>query len=296
MNLPLVRTFAESGPNVHVAPGGVFDIGGFTITNSILYGWACALLIIALMIFVARRVTVNPKGGLVQFIEVGADFITNLVVGAFDDKKVGRKYVPFFVTLFFFILLSNWLGLLPIVGEGFERGDHPLLRPFTADLNGTLAIGAFTMLFVYAASIRESGGVIKYLRHFFIGNPLNPLYFVIGLLEMLTDLTRTFSLSLRLFLNVTIGEIVIGVFSYLGSVAAPLTALPFTLLEILVAAIQAYIFTILSTMYLAIAVNHASEHAHDESSEDLTEDGVPETIGVSSSTGPHVAGSAHGQA
>jgi len=283
----LLTRLADSGPVVHVAPLGVFQVGGFNITNSILYGWICALFIIVLLTWVARRVTLKPKGGLVQFIEVGVDFITNLVENAFEDKEVGRKYVPFFVTLFFFILFNNWLGLLPIVGEGFRSGGNPLLRPFTGDLNGTFAMGVVTMLVVYGASIRESGGVRKYLRHFFVGNPLNPLYFVIGLLEMFTDLTRVLSLSLRLFLNITIGEIVIAVFAYLGHIAAPLSALPFTLLELFIAALQAYIFTILATMYLAIAVNHASEHA---SHEDLTEDGVPETIGITTS------GAVHGQA
>lgn len=271
----LLSRFAETGPSVHVAPNVVTHIGGLNITNSILYGWISTLVIIVLMIAVARRVTVKPKGGFSQFIEAGAEFIVNLVESAFDDKARARKYVPFFVTLFFFILMSNWLGLLPIVGEGFHVGDMPLFRPFTADLDGTLAAGIFTMLFVYAASIRESGGFGKYMRHFFVGSPFNPLYFVIGLLEMLTDLTRVFSLSLRLFLNVTIGEIVIAVFSYLGHIAAPLSALPFTLVELFVGALQAYIFTVLSVMYLAIAVNHASEHE-----ESLTHDAVPDKIGL----------------
>jgi F-type H+-transporting ATPase subunit a len=275
----LIHFAAASGPSVHVAPNTVLQFGGFTITNSILYGWLSILAIIGLMIWVAHRVTVKPQGGFPQFIEAGAEFIVNLVEGAFDDKQRARKYVPFFVTIFFFILLNNWFGLLPIVGEGFHVGETPLFRPFTADLDGTLAAGIFTMLFVYAASIRESGGFGKYMRHFFVGSPLNPLYFVIGLLEMLTDLTRAFSLSLRLFLNVTIGEIVIAVFSYLGSFAAPLTALPFTLVELFVGALQAYIFTVLSLMYLAIAVNHASEHAAEHDT-DLTHDEVPDTLGL----------------
>lgn len=289
MSFGLLSLFAaeESGPTVHVSPAEVLNIGSWHITNSILYGWATALFLVVLFVWVARKVTVKPKGGFIQLIEVGVDFITNLVENAFDDKKVGRKYVPFFVTLFFFILFNNWLGLLPVVGEGFQSEGHPLFRPFTGDLNATLAIGLVTMLVVYGASIKESGGLRKYLRHFFVGNPLNPLYLVIGILEMFTDLTRVLSLSLRLFLNITIGEIVIAVFAYLGSFAAPVTALPFTLIEMFVAALQAYIFTILSTMYLAIAVNHAAEHAH---SDDLTEDGVPEKIGVQD------RGVAHGQA
>lgn len=276
----LLGRFADSGPIVHVAPAGVFQFGGITITNSIVYGWICALLITGLLVWTARRVTVKPKGGFIQIVEVGVDFITNLVENAFDNKAIGRKYVPYFVTLFFFILFNNWLGLLPFVGEGFKSGDSPLLRPFTGDLNATLGIGLVSMLVVYGASVYESGGLRKYLRHFFIGSPFNPLYLVIGLLEMFTDLTRVFSLSLRLFLNITIGEIVIGVFAYLGGTFAPLTALPFTLLEFLVAALQAYIFTILCTMYLAIAVNHAGQH----SEEHLTEDVVPETMELTSDT------------
>jgi len=258
----LIARFADSGPAIHVAPAGVFHLGGATtISNSVLYGWIAGLIIVAFLVTIARKITVRPKGGAMQFIEAGADFITNLVEGAFDDRKRGRKYVPFFVTLFFFILLNNWFGLIPGVGEAFHRGDNPLFRPFTADLNGTFAMGIVTMIYVYASSIRESGGLKRYFAHFFVGSPLNPLYFIIGLLEMLTDLTRVFSLSLRLFLNVTIGEIVIAVFSYLGHVVAPLTALPFTLVELFIGALQAYIFTVLSVMYLAIAVNHAGHHA-----------------------------------
>lgn len=275
----LLSRFAEDGPSIHVAPAGAFHLWGFTITNSILYGWICALIIIAVLVSVARKMTVKPKGNVIQLVEAGADFISNLVVGAFDDKKIGRKYVPFFVTVFFFILLNNWFGLIPGVGEAIHRGENPILRPFTADLNGTLAIGIITMIFVYGASIRESGGIVKYIKHFFIGSILNPLYLIIGLLEILTDLTRVFSLSLRLFLNVTIGEIVIAVFSYLGHVAAPLTALPFTLVELFIGALQAYIFTVLSLMYLAIAVNHATEHARHEAPEDyLTPESTPDSI------------------
>jgi F-type H+-transporting ATPase subunit a len=276
----LVSRFADSGPSVHVAPAPVTHIAGIAVTNSMLYGLLTTIIICVVLIGVARRITVKPKAGFSQFVEAGAEFIVNLVEGAFDDKARGRKYVPFFVTLFFFILMSNWLGLLPGVGEAFHVGDTPLLRPFTADLNGTLAVGIFTMIFVYISSIRESGGVLKYLRHFFVGSPLNPLYLVIGLLEMLTDLFRVLSLSLRLFLNVTIGEIVIAVFSYLGHFAAPLTSLPFTLVELFVGALQAYIFTVLSLMYLAIVANHASEHAAEHDDENLTHDPVPDTIAL----------------
>jgi F-type H+-transporting ATPase subunit a len=243
-----------------------------------LYGWMSCLVIVTFLIWAAGKVRVHPKSGIVQYVEAGVEFVSNFVEGAFNDKAVGRKYVPFFVTIFFFVLLNNWSGLLPFVGEGIQINGHPLFRPMTGDLNTTLAVGLVTMLVVYYASIKEVGGFKKYTRHFFIGSPLNPLYLVIGLIEMITDLTRVLSLSLRLFLNVTIGEIVIAVFAFLGgaliphSVLSPIAALPFTLLELGVGALQAYIFAILGTNYLAIAVNSAHDH------DDLTEDDSTETI------------------
>lgn len=273
----LLARFAEDGPSVHVAPGTDFSLFGLPITNSILYGLIICVLVVWVLTAVARKVSVRPKGGLVQYVEAGVDFATNLVVGAFTDKKTGRRYVPFFVTLFFFVLLNNWSGLIPGVGDAIQIHGHPAFRPMTADLNTTLALGLVTMTFVYAASIREIGGVFKYIRHFFMGSPLNPLYLVIGLIEMITDLTRALSLALRLFLNMAIGEIVIAVFAYLGgllapaSVLSPITALPFTLLELGVGALQAYIFVILAVNYLAISVNTAQDH-------DLTEGNVAETM------------------
>lgn len=271
--LNLIGRFAvEDGPTVHIAPATDFTIAGVHITNSMLYGWIIITLLIVGLIWLARKVTVKPQGGVLQYLEAGVTFVSDLVQTAFDDKSIGRKYVPFFVTLFFFVLLNNWAGLIPVVGEGFTINGHPIFRPMTGDLNATLSMGLVTMIVVYVASVREVGGIRKFIRHFFIGSPLNPLYLVIGLIEIITDLTRTLSLSLRLFLNIAIGEIVIAVFAYLGSLLAPsqllspVTALPFTLLELGVGALQAYIFVILGVNYLAIAVNSAN--AHDDAHED----------------------------
>ena len=231
-----------------------------------------------LFIWAAHKVKLYPGKGFIGFVEEGVTFITNLVESSFSRPGVGRKYVPYFVTVFFFILFNNWSELLPVIGDAFKHGSTPLLRPFTADLDATFAIGVVTMGLVYYASVKESGGFGIYLRHFFVGSPKNPLYFVIGLLEMLTDLTRVISLSLRLYLNVTIGMIIIDVFAYLGSFAGPVTALPFYLVEIFICMLQAYIFTVLSVMYLAVAVNHAHDHNDLSHEEYLTEDALPETI------------------
>lgn len=260
----LTRLAADSGPAIHIAPSEVLTIGGYSITNSILYAWVCAVVIILFLILVARRVTLKPKRGIVQFIEIGTDFITGLLESSFGDRAKAVKYAPFFVTLFFFITLNNWLGLLPGVGEAFTVGHVPLLRPFTADLNGTLAAAIITMVTVQYFAIRESG-IRRHTRHYFAGSLKNPVTYFMGAFEMFSELTRIVSLALRLFLNVAIGEIIIAVFAYLGKIAAPITALPFFILEMFVGALQAYIFVMLAVVYLAVAIkhDHDDEAVHD---------------------------------
>jgi F-type H+-transporting ATPase subunit a len=265
---------ATSGPKVYIAPSPIGHFLGLTITNSMLYGWICLAVMIILFTWVAHHMSIKPRGGFVQYVEVVVEFITNTVETAFEDKSKARKYLPYFVTLFCFLLFNNLSGLVPFSNDAFTAHNMPLLRPMTGDLNTTLAAAVFTMGMVYVASIHETGSLRKYLRHFFIGSPLNPLYFVLGLLEMLSDITRVISLSLRLFLNIAIGEIIVAVFAYLGHMLAPVSAVAFYLIDGFDGALQAFIFTILAIMYLAIVVNQATEAKH----HGLTESVDPETI------------------
>lgn len=259
--LNLITRFAaeSSGPAVHITPTKVLELGGLTITNSILYGWICSFVILVVVILAARRVGLHPKKGFTQFLEIGSDFITNQMTSALGSRKKALQYAPYFVTFFFFIMFSNWLGLLPGVGEALTIDESPVFRPFTADLNGTLAAAVVVMFFVQYFAIKESG-LLKHLSHYFNGSLKNPLTIFLGLFEMLSELIRVFSLALRLFLNVTIGEVIIAVFSYLGSFAAPITALPFVGLELAVGGLQAYIFVMLSMTYLSVAIKHGAEH------------------------------------
>lgn len=257
----LARFAAEdSGPAVHIAPGGLFEINGFTITNSMLFAWICSLLLIVGLGIVAYRMTIKPKGGFTQVIEIGTDFIINVLEGSLGDHAKALKYAPYFVTMFFFIAFSNILGLLPGVGEALTFEGTPVFRAFTADLNGTLAAAVISMILIQYFAIRESGP-IKHLRHYFAGKLWNPLTYLVGFYELFNELVRVFSLALRLFLNVAIGEIIISVFSYLGKAAAPITAFPFLFLELGVAVLQAYIFVMLSVTYLSLAITHGHDEA-----------------------------------
>jgi F-type H+-transporting ATPase subunit a len=250
---------AESGPPVHIAPGGLFEWNGFTITNSMVFAWICSLLILIVLAYIARRMTLRPKGGFTQIVEVGTDFITKVLENSLGSRSKAIKYAPYFVTIFFFIAFSNILGLMPGVGEAFTHDDTPVFRAFTADLNGTLAVAVISMILIQYFAVRESG-FIKHLRHYFAGKLWNPLTYLVGFYEVFNEIIRVFSLALRLFLNIAIGEIIISVFAYLGKFAAPLTSFPFLFLELGVALLQAYIFVMLSVTYLSLAITHG----HDE--------------------------------
>lgn len=275
-NIP-IHFAADSVPETHIAPQVVFHIGPVAITNSILLGWIAVVIMIVMFVGIARRMTIHPKGGLTQFVELITEFMTGTITDAFDDKKRAAKYVPFFVTVFFFVLVNNLLGLIPGVGDSLTSHDAALFRPMTADFNTTLAMAAIMMGLVYISSVREVG-LKAYFSHFFMGSLKNPLYLFIGLIEMITDATRVISLSLRLFLNVAIVEIIVVVFAWLGHVIAPLTAVPFYFLDMFDALLQAYIFVLLGAMYLAIAVNHVTEH---QTEKGLTDEPIPAKIEAS---------------
>lgn len=266
----LSKMVAESGPTVHIAPNELFTFHGYPITNSMVFAWVCSLLIIILLVTVARRMTIRPKGGVTQLVEAGTEFIIGVLENSLGSRKKAVKYAPFFTTVFFFIALSNLLGLIPGVGEALTYHGVPVFRAFTADLNGTLATATITLILVQYYAIRESGPT-RHLRHYFGGSLKNPLTYLAGVYEVFGEFIRLFSLALRLFLNVAIGEIIIAVFAYLGKFAAPITSLPFVMLEIGVAFLQAYIFVMLSITYLSLAVHHGEGEEEEDFDEAFQE-------------------------
>jgi len=260
----LLSTFAATengGPSIHITPSELFTVGGISISNSMLYGVISSLVIIIILSAIARRMTIRPKRGVIQLTEIGTEFIISTIENAMGSRKKAVRYAPFFATAFFFVLLTNWFGLLPGVGDAITLGETIVLRPFTADLNGTLAASTVMIFMVQYFSIKE-GGFKKHIRHYFAGSLKNPLTYLLGIFEIFTEFTRVFSLALRLFLNIVIGKTIIAIFTYLGGFAAPITALPFIILELFVGALQAYIFAMLCIMYLAAAIKH--DHEADE--------------------------------
>ena len=262
----LLTNFAAEDIHISLKPEEVMTIGGFSITNSIIYGLFVSLAIILMGVLAARKAGVKAqRGWLITPFELMLEFIRDLLEGVFHSKKKATQYTPIFATFFIFIVFSNLSGLLPLVGSGINVGGTPVFRPFTADLNGTIAMSVIAIITVQILSIRESG-LLGHLKHYFTDKPLNPINLFIGILEVFGEFTRIISLALRLFLNTAVGEILIAVFAFVGSYGASFTLLPIVLFEVLVALIQAYVFTVLSATYLSLAIHHEEDsHQFDES-------------------------------
>lgn len=265
-------TFASSDIHISLRAEPIFTVGPLTVTNSMLYGVFCSVLIVLIMLWGAKHTKLNPAKGFRQIIEIMAEMLLGLLENVFGSRKLAVKYAPIFGAYFFFIIFTNLLALLPLVGPGLTvdvGGTHtPLFRPFTADLNGTIAMSLVAIIMVQVLSIRAQGGK-NHLKHYFTDKPLNPINLFIGILEVFGEFTRVLSLSLRLFLNTAVGEILIAVFTSLIAAGGrtPLAVIPILLFEMLVAGIQAYVFTVLAATYLGLAIAHAEHDGHNENHE-----------------------------
>lgn len=227
-------------------------------------------ILLLLFAFAARGALAKAQDAAVPDAELGsrniAELLIQLVVNQSDQiiGKQGRKYVPFFATFFLLILLSNLLGLLP----GFA--------PPTGNLNTTLGLALCSFIGYNVIGVREQGGA--YFKHFIgpmTGLPassilgklaflpvllLSAVFFFI--LEIFSHGFRPVSLSLRLFGNMMGDHEVIGAFISLTKVVVPVA---FYAMGTLVSVIQAFVFTLLSMIYVALAISHGhdEEHGHE---------------------------------
>jgi F-type H+-transporting ATPase subunit a len=253
-------------------------------TNSFLL----AGIVLGVILWIARKSTANmqliPHGwqnafeGVIEFLYVKIEDIIG--------PKVAKRAFPLLASVFVFILISNWFGLVPLVGTlgwGAATGplslssvDTPLFRPATADLNMTLGIALSFMLIWFIITIGEVG-VVGFLKHMFAPKGkfkgimvfmMGIIFAFVGLIEVVSIAFRPMSLSLRLYGNIFAGETLLHtmmsildkahpIIAFLGSVIIPL---PFYFMELLVGLLQAVVFTLLCSVYILLSTAHDEEH------------------------------------
>jgi F-type H+-transporting ATPase subunit a len=261
----------------------IFNIGTFSVTNTYINSVLTVVLFVIAAFIIKRSVKDVPKG-----IQNLVEMVIETLLGYFDqvtgDRKKSMKFLPLIGTLFFFILISNWIGILPGIGSiGVTKMLHgelefiPIFRPANTDLNLTLAMAVTG---VVASHIIGVGviGFWRYLNKFIKAGDIvrsvksrsgkeiftAMIEFVVGLIEIISEVAKVISLSLRLFGNVFAGEVLLTV---LASIIAYAVPLPFIALELLVGLIQATVFSMLVLVYISVAIMPLPEHNHEKKHE-----------------------------
>jgi F-type H+-transporting ATPase subunit a len=247
-----------------------FDL---TISSSLFTGWIVMVVVVVLFFLLSRGVRMVPGGrqNALEYVYEGmANFATSL------GGPGARRYVPIFVGLFIFILLSNWSGLLPFVGRTEQ------LRAPTSDVNVTigLALVAFAMFHiegVRALGLRGYFGKFFSLRGFKDGFANGLISLFVGALEFLLEFVKPVTLSMRLWGNIYAGEIALGVISALTIFVIPVAMLG---LEVLLNFMQALIFSVLTLMFTLAAIErHHEEHEeHGAHEPDLPEGSIQHEV------------------
>src|SRR3989338_5144254 len=262
----------------------VFHLGNFTITNALFTSWFVVAIIIILSLVLRSRLREVPSK-LQNLFEIIVDGALDLCDQVTNSRTLSIKIFPIAISVFFFILINNWFGILPFGGFGLiEEGEHglafiPYVRGGTADINTTVALaimavfganlfGVFSIglwkTFNKYVNIVVLGGIFTKIRHEPTIIIVAPITFFVGLIEIVGEFAKIASLSFRLFGNVFAGEVLLVSMAALVAYAVPI---PFLFLEILVGLIQALIFSILTVVYFTIGASdhdHEDEHTHTE--------------------------------
>lgn len=244
----------DSGIHIALAAEHLGEFLGLPITNTLVTSWIVIALLIVIAVLVGRHLRMVP-GRIQTIFEELVRFILDYMTKVLEDERLARKLFPLITTLFLFIFTSNVLEFTPGIGSiGFlEMTAHgaefiPLLRSVNTDLNVTLALAiiAFVVIEVIGVAVL---GFFKYASKFI--NFKSVIGFVVGLIELFSEVARLISFSFRLFGNIFAGEVLIVV---VASFVPYFLPVPFMLFEVFVGFIQAAIFALLTLFFVKIAI------------------------------------------
>lgn len=244
------------GLGISIAAEPIFEIGNLVITNSLFTTFiVIGLFFLIVILFKTHKLETFPQGKSLQnFLEIIIEGFLNFFSSIVGITKA-RLFFPFLTTLFLFVLISNWFGLLPGVGSigiwETHNGENilvPLFRAPTADLNTTIALALIGVIYIQIQGIKHLN--LNYFKKFF--NFSSPIFFFVGFLELISEFTKIISFAFRLFGNIFAGEVLLSVMFFLLPALAPL---PFLGLEIFVGVIQALVFAMLLTVFTAGATH-----------------------------------------
>ena len=259
INLINTAHAAEEGISIHLAPDAVGTLAGVPITNTLLTVWLTMAILVLVAFLVRNQLSMVPQKGQVA-AELLIGGVYDYMADVLESRSLARKFFPLVMTIFLFILTMNWVGLLPGVDsigmhkEAISHGEVinkfiPFFHPPATDLNITIAFALVAFVAIELAGVTLLG-FFKYAGKFI--NFHSPLAFVIGLIELLSEMARLISFSFRLFGNIFAGKTLLLVVMFL---ATPyLLPVPLIAYELFVGFIQAFIFAILTLYFIKLAI------------------------------------------
>ena len=241
----------EAGIHVALKPYIVGELFGVPITATLITTWITMILLIAGAYFVTRKTSLIPKR-LQSIAELVVGGVYDYMSDVLESRKLALTYFPVVITIFIFVLALNWIGLLPgvtAVGLTDAEGHFtPLLYPANTDLNITIAFAIVAFLTIEIAGM-VALGTFKYIGKFI--NFHSPLAFIIGLIELISEIARLVSFSFRLFSNIFAGKTLLVVVMFFVPYIAPV---PLYAFELFVGFIQAFVFAVLTLFFIKLAV------------------------------------------
>lgn len=239
-----------------IKPESIFTISNFHVTDTMAGTLLTDAVILLFVFFLYKRIKAQP-GKLQSMVEMFFEYFYTLAKEV-AGTRAGNIFI-WFISFFLFIFISNFLGLLPGYSAfGFYEHGHlvPLLRAPTSDLNVTLGLALVSVVATHYLAIKYTG-IKDYLKRFF---SFSPLLLFIGMLELVSEVTKLISFSFRLFGNIFAGEVVMSKVASIFPIIAPL---PFLGLEIIVAVVQALVFAMLTMIFMSILTTpHSAEGGH----------------------------------
>jgi F-type H+-transporting ATPase subunit a len=258
-----------SSPNVSLVAEPIIHLGPFTVTNSMVLGTLGVGLLFWLFLYTRRRIMQRRYNRLSVAVLWGYESLLDTTEEILGDRQRALKLAPLAITMFFVIIINNWLSILPILGPITWHG-LPLFRGLAADLNFTAALAIITMVTAQVWAIRKHG-FFGNLHRYFVNPFKDPMHAFEGALDIIAEFSRLIALSMRLFGNIFGGEVLLLVISFITSWAAPVTLPAFMLLELFVGAIQAYVFFMLTVVFVSLG----STTTEDGNDGEITADSQP---------------------
>lgn len=265
-------------PDIRIAPDTLFYIGPMPVSNTLLATWFSIVVVLAFGFLAKRKISLVPSG-VSNFFEWIFEQILNLCEEVAGRER-GRRFFPLVCTIFMFVLAANYLELVPLV-ESIGTINHPNVHPFLGiflvdkgesnfitpwvrpaptDLNMTIGLAIISVIATQFYGFRLLGPKLQLGRYFTLKD--GPIGLFVGVLEAVLELARVISFSFRLFGNIFAGDVLLLVMAFLIPALGPV---PFLLLEVLIGLVQAFVFAMLTLVFLTLGTTgHGGEEHHAE--------------------------------